>query len=172
MMLIFFSEGIIMVLGDVIAQIYLEQIPPRQLDIHRSARFGLIGMTFVAPTVRIWYLSMEKMLGSSVTLANTFRKVGIDQLAFAPLLTAGIVAYIGKLQGQSTSDIKVKLKQELKRIVITGWKIWPTVQIVNFYFVPFLVRPLVVGAIALIWNTYLAWKTRPMPIPTLETALH
>ena len=107
-----------MVLGDVIAQLYLEKVSLRQLDIHRSAKFGLIGMTFVAPTVRIWYLSMEKMLGSSVTLANTFRKVGIDQLGFAPLLTAGILAYIGKLQGQSSSDIKVKLKKELKSIVI------------------------------------------------------
>ena len=156
------QKGIIMVLGDVIAQLYLEKVPILQLDMNRSARFGLIGMTFVAPAVRLWYLSMEEMLGSSVTLVNTFRKVGIDQLGFAPFLTAGILTYVGKLQGQTISDIQAKLRNELKNIVITGWKIWPTVQIINFYFVPFLVRPLVVGAIALVWNTYLAWKTRIM----------
>lgn len=108
--------------------------------------------------VRGWYLTMERMLGSSVTLTNTLRKVGLDQLGFAPIFTVGILTYIGKLQGQSLQDIKLKLEKELKDIVITGWTIWPAAQIINFYFVPFLVRPLVVSAVALVWNTYLAWK--------------
>jgi len=108
--------------------------------------------------VRGWYLTMERLLGSSVTLINTFRKVGLDQLGFAPIFTVGILSCIGKLQGQSVGEIKLKLESELKDIVLTGWTIWPAAQLINFYFVPFLVRPLVVSAVALLWNTYLAWK--------------
>lgn len=41
------QTGVIMASGDIIAQLYLEKIPPRHLDIKRTARFGFIGMTFV-----------------------------------------------------------------------------------------------------------------------------
>ena len=37
--------------------------------------------------------------------------------------------------------------------------IFQAAQIVNFYFVPFLLRPLYVNVVALFWNTYLAWRT-------------
>ena len=101
---------------------------------------------------------MERLFGSTVSLANTVRKVCADQLGFAPIFTVGILTCIGKLQGQSFTDIQIKLEKELLDIVLTGWTIWPATQMINFYFVPFLVRPLVVSAVALVWNTYLAWK--------------
>ena len=41
------QTGVIMASGDIIAQLYLEKIQPRHLDIKRTARFGFIGMTFV-----------------------------------------------------------------------------------------------------------------------------
>ena len=47
----FLQTGVIMASGDIIAQLYLEKIQPRHLDIKRTARFGFIGMTFVASSI-------------------------------------------------------------------------------------------------------------------------
>ena len=174
--------------GDLIAQTCFERTPMSKIDWLRTARFGLIGATFVGPTIRIWFLKLEKLVGSGVTVQKTLSKVALDQLCFAPAFQVPILAYIGLLQGQNLSQIHVKIKRELKDIILTGWKvssvqhvsihlepkivirmyisllqIWPATQLVNFYFVPFLVRPLVVGLVALGWNSYLAWKANSNP---------
>jgi len=56
-------------------------------------------------------------------------------------------------------EIKENLSQNYVDIVLTNWKIWPATQLINFYFVPFQHRILVVNFVALFWNTYLAAKT-------------
>ena len=61
-------------------------------------------------------------------------------------------------QGETAAKIEAKLKREYLDVLITGWKLWPAVQMVNFFLVPFNLRPLVVGVVALVWNTYMSWK--------------
>nr|ACO15358.1 Mpv17-like protein [Caligus clemensi] len=54
-----------------------------------------------------------------------------------------------------------KYKHTLKDILLNNspfTQIWPMAQLINFYFVPFLMRPLFVNFVALFWNSYLAWK--------------
>ena len=38
---------------------------------------------------------------------------------------------------------------------------------VNFFFVPFLLRPLVVSCVALVWNTYIAYKSNSNRTPEI-----
>lgn len=86
-----------------------------------------------------------------------------------------ILTSVGLLKGFSFEKIKDKLENELFTIMKTGWKvmhffcnsgycvlilifqIWPWVNLVNFYYVPFLLRPLVINFVAFFWYTYLAW---------------
>ena len=120
---------------------------------------------------------MEKWFGAGVTIKTTLKKVGTDQFLFAPIFSAAIISVIGTSQAVSKMISSVedkekyatlqhdilamgnKLKADYTDVLITGWTIWPATQLVNFYLVPFLVRPLVVSVVALFWNTYLAWKT-------------
>ena len=174
------QTGIIMGAGDALSQISIEK--QQKFEIDRTLRFAAIGSFFVAPTIRVWYLTLEKWFGSGVTISTTLKKVGTDQLFFAPIFSGAIISVIGVSQAISNlvmtkqdKDTKhhafkgdlLKVSHNLKRdyadIVITGWTIWPATQLMNFYLVPFLVRPLVVSIVALFWNTYLAWKTNQMP---------
>ena len=174
------QTGIIMGAGDVLSQTAIEK--QQKFEIERTLRFAAIGSLFVAPTIRLWYLTLEKWFGSGVTISTTLKKVGTDQFIFAPIFSAAIISVIGTSQAiskviMSKEDREIKyhafkydvlkvshnLKRDYTDIVITGWTIWPATQLVNFYLVPFLVRPLVVSIVALFWNTYLAWKTNQKP---------
>ena len=170
------QTGVIMGTGDVISQLVIERKP--NFEISRSIRFGVIGSFFVAPTIRMWYLTLERWFGAGVTIKTTLRKVAADQLLFAPIFSAAIIGVIGTSQSiskiafsleedkkkftalqEDIFTVAKKLKADYKDVLITGWTIWPATQIANFYLVPFLLRPLVVSVVALFWNTYLAWKT-------------
>ena len=37
------------------------------------------------------------------------------------------------------------------------FQVFPWIQLINFYYVPFLLRPLIVNIVALFWYTFLAW---------------
>ena len=169
------QTGVIMGTGDVISQLVIER--KGNFEISRSIRFGAIGSFFVAPTIRVWYLTLERWFGAGVTIKTTLRKVATDQLLFAPIFSAAIIGVIGTSQSisklafnledkkkytvlqEDIYNVAKKLRADYKDVLITGWTIWPATQIVNFYLVPFLLRPLVVSVVALFWNTYLAWKT-------------
>ena len=66
---------------------------------------------------------MERFVGSGITIQKTLTKVGLDQIGFAPIFTAGILSMIGIFQGQNFQSIKTKLDNELVDIVINGWKV-------------------------------------------------
>ena len=174
------QTGIIMGAGDALSQTVIEK--KSKYDFERTVRFSAIGSFFVAPTIRVWYLTLEKWFGAGVTISTTLKKVGTDQIFFAPLFSAAIISVIGTSQAISkaimtepdskkrydilkkdVAQVGHKLQRDYTDVVLTGWTIWPATQLINFYLVPFLVRPLVVSVVALFWNTYLAWKTNQNP---------
>ena len=123
------------------------------------------------------------MFGTSVALVPTLKKVATDQIVMAPFMSLGIINLVGISQGKRTiEELREKLSLEYVEVLLNGWKLWPVslsacalyldffslltavspfqaAQIINFYFVPFLLRPLYVNFVALFWNTYLAWRT-------------
>jgi len=145
--------------GDVIAQKFVEG--RTDIEATRVLRFGTIGCFLIAPVIRGWYLSLERVvtpLRVPNAFAATLAKVSLDQLAFAPIFNVVLISIIGLSQGETVAKIEAKLKREYMDVLITGWKLWPAVQMANFFLVPFNLRPLVVGVVALVWNTYMSWK--------------
>jgi protein Mpv17 len=49
-------------------------------------------------------------------------------------------------------------RSEYKNIVVTNWMIWVPAQVLNFRLIPLQHRQMFSNIIALIWNTYLAYK--------------
>merc|ERR1712083_1226158 len=104
------------------------------------------------------------MFGPTLTLKKTLQKVALDQFAFAPFNQIIMISSVGIMQGLNSLElIKQKLKNELPTVMFTGWKIWPAVQLVNFYYVPFLLRPLVISIVSMFWHTFLAWYSNSTP---------
>ncbi|XP_071857814.1 mitochondrial inner membrane protein MPV17 [Bombus fervidus] len=152
------QAGTLMALGDQIAQNLVERRKIKDLDFIRTAQFGCIGLFLTGPVTRTWYGILDKYIGSKGGIV-VLKKVSCDQLFFAPVFLIVLLSTIGILQGNDLEQLKEKLYNEYPDILKNNYKIWPMVQLFNFYFVPLHHQVLVVQSIALLWNTYISYRT-------------
>jgi len=147
-----------MTLGDIFAQKAIDK--KEEIDVKRMLRFTILGSCIVGPMVRSWLVILERIFGPTVTLGKTLQKLFLDQIAFAPFNQTLILSSLGIMQGLTSLELVLeKVQKELPTVVFTGWKIWPFVNLINFYYVPFQLRPLIISFVALFWFTFLAWTS-------------
>ncbi|XP_037526170.1 protein Mpv17-like [Rhipicephalus sanguineus] len=154
------TTATVLLSGDLIAQKVLER--RSNVDVVRAARFFVMGVGFVGPVIRMWHLTLERVVGSGVAGSLVFRKVLIDQVLFAPVFIASLLVVLGTLQRRSWDDIENSLRANYLQILKTSYMLWPAAQLINFRFVPLSYRPPFAGCVAVVWSTYLAWKANRM----------
>ncbi|XP_064596870.1 protein Mpv17-like isoform X2 [Liolophura sinensis] len=147
------TTGVLMGAGDVIAQIAVEKKDSSNYDYKRSIRFFLFGQIIAGPLLRGWYLTLDKLYKGNSKRA-TLLKVLTDQTVFAPSFLTFFIGTMAVMRKEPVEEVKRKIKRDFMPVLITNYKIWPAVQLVNFYFVPFQHRILVVNVVALGWNIY------------------
>ncbi|GJQ84918.1 hypothetical protein Trydic_g525 [Trypoxylus dichotomus] len=121
--------------------------------------FCTVGFCFLGPTLTVWYRLLAKHVGMKGSLV-TVKKVALDQFLFAPFCIGALLTVLGTVQGQPPKETMRKLKRDYTDIMIANYKLWPAVQLLNFYVVPLNYQVLVVQCVALSWNTYISWKTQ------------
>ncbi|KAL1460049.1 hypothetical protein WDU94_011989 [Cyamophila willieti] len=140
-------------IGDLISQTFIEGQNITDINPMRTLQYSVVGVV-VGPTVGKWYQTLERMYGKQAVV----KKVLTDQLIFSPVFIAVLVTSLNLLQGATWEAAVAKLRASYVDIILTGYQIWPLVQVVNFYFIPTQYRVLLVQAVAVVWNTYLSWK--------------
>ncbi|CAK9801914.1 Protein Mpv17 [Anthophora quadrimaculata] len=152
------QAGVLTAFGDQIAQNLVEQRQIKDLNFLRTIQFGGIGFFITGPATRTWYGILDKYIGSKGRNV-VLKKVVCDQLFFAPIFIAVLLSIIGILQGNDLKHLKMKLRDEYFDILKNNYKLWPMVQLFNFYFIPLNYQVLVVQLVALLWNTYISYRT-------------
>ncbi|CAL7943482.1 unnamed protein product [Xylocopa violacea] len=152
------QAGTLMALGDQLAQNLIERRQIKDLDFIRTAQFASIGFFIAGPVTRTWYGILDKYIGSKGGVV-VLKKVTCDQLLFAPAFLGALLSTIGVLQGNDLEHIKIKLYNEYPDILKSNYKLWPMVQLFNFYFIPLQYQVLLVQSVALLWNTYISYRT-------------
>lgn len=150
------TTATVMLSGDLIAQKVVER--RSSIDVPRAARFFTMGVVFVGPVVRGWYLILERVVGSGASSALVIKKVLLDQTIFGPLFVPSLMVGLGVLQRRSWDDIQQSVRANYLQILKTMYMIWPVAQFVNFKFVPLSYRQPFGSCVAIAWNTYLAGK--------------
>ncbi|XP_014229108.1 protein Mpv17 [Trichogramma pretiosum] len=152
------QAGALMGLGDQFAQNLVERKSFKELNFDRTAKFFAIGFCIAGPATRTWYGILDRYFGSKGA-TTVIKKVACDQFLFAPAFIVVLLSAIGLSQGKNIHELKGTLENEYPEILYNNYKLWPWVQLVNFYIVPLNYQVLVVQFVALIWNAYISYRT-------------
>ncbi|XP_007969331.2 mitochondrial inner membrane protein Mpv17 isoform X2 [Chlorocebus sabaeus] len=138
--------GSLMGLGDIISQQLVERRGLQEHQRGRTLTMMSLGCGFVGPVVGGWYKVLDRFIPGT-TKVDALKKMMLDQGGFAPCFLGCFLPLVGALNGLSAKDNWAKLQ-----------RLWPAVQLANFYLVPLHYRLAVVQCVAVIWNSYLSWK--------------
>ncbi|KAI8067018.1 uncharacterized protein B0P05DRAFT_207593 [Gilbertella persicaria] len=150
------STAVLFGAGDVIAQQLVEKQGWENHDMKRTLRMTAFGGVFAGPVLSQWYRFVDRKVTIKSPAQGLFVKVALDQFCFAPFFIAAFFTGQGLFEGKSIRDIKDKLASGYTTALVGNYKIWPAVQIVNFYFTPLNYRLMVTNVVALGWNAYLS----------------
>uniref|UniRef100_A0A672RYZ8 Mitochondrial inner membrane protein Mpv17 n=1 Tax=Sinocyclocheilus grahami TaxID=75366 RepID=A0A672RYZ8_SINGR len=144
------TAGSLVGVGDVISQQLIERRGLANHSVRRTTKMMSIGFFFVGPVVGGWYKVLDKLVTGG-TKSAALKKMLVDQVGFAPCFLGAFLGISGALNGLTVEENVAKLK-----------RLWPPVQIANFYFIPLHHRLAVVQIVAVAWNSYLSWKANKM----------
>ncbi|XP_048372002.1 protein Mpv17 isoform X3 [Sphaerodactylus townsendi] len=144
------TAGTLVGAGDVISQQLVEKRGLTGHNGQRTLKMMTVGFCFVGPVIGSWYQVLDRLVPAKTKVA-ALQKMLLDQGGFAPCFLGCFLAVVGTLNGLSVEDNWSKIK-----------RIWPAVQVVNFYFVPLNYRLAVVQCVAILFNSYLSWKTNQL----------
>lgn len=157
----YIREGInvaaIMGLGDTVAQLFIENKRLNDWDVGRTLRFSALGLVFVGPVVRRWYLFLDSKVPKELPpMKRGIRKMLIDQCLFAPPFTFVMSCMVPLANFESIDQVKARIRESFFTILARNYMLWPLAQFVNFSYVPIAYQVMYVQVIALFWNSYVS----------------
>ncbi|XP_058830448.1 mpv17-like protein 2 [Topomyia yanbarensis] len=152
------SSGLLMMLGDVVAQ-EIEQrfddVQERQYDWRRIGCMTLVGIS-QGPMHHYLYQWMDRAL-PKVDIRTVFLKIGLDQLIMSPIFIISYLYTAGLLEGNSIRQCTDEFVAKYWTIYAADWIVWPPVQFINFFWLSPKYRVLYINAITMLYNVFLCY---------------
>ncbi|CEM03235.1 unnamed protein product [Vitrella brassicaformis CCMP3155] len=126
------------------------------LDMERTFRMGAWGF-FSGPVGDAWYQwldgAVSTRLSSYAPVERLFAKVAADQLLWVPIQHAIFLALVTSLEVKRLDFDAIKKAIRLKwtKILLAGYRLWPFVQLLNFYLVPVQYRIILTDVVTIFW---------------------
>ncbi|XP_044751553.1 protein Mpv17-like isoform X2 [Coccinella septempunctata] len=114
---------------------------------------------YPGPPKVYWLRTLSERVTGRNEIFVVIRKVIWDQLLFAPLGLVLFLVSLALVQGKMSSEIQRILSEDFPKILLTNYKVWPVIQLINFYLVPLHHQVLFIQTVAILWNTYMSWMT-------------
>ncbi|OAP57069.1 hypothetical protein AYL99_09182 [Fonsecaea erecta] len=89
-------------------------------------------------------------------IPNTLRKFLFDQTLGAFVNTVAFVAAMAAFKGKSAKAVQREVERDVIPLMISSWKLWPFVALLNFTLVPVNRRVIVASVVGLFWGIYLS----------------
>ena len=86
-----------------------------------------------------------------------FKKVLFTQTFFTVTGTSLFYFTLGIAEGKSLQEASNEVRAKLWPTLLTGWKVWPIIGLINFTFVPAQLQVLFVNVISIFWGVYMSY---------------
>ncbi|KGB75383.2 protein SYM1 [Cryptococcus deuterogattii R265] len=123
------SSAVLFATGDVIAQQLIEK-KGADHDLPRTARIVTWGGLIFAPTVNLWFRTLERIPIRSRWPA-TFTRVGLDQFGFAPVVLSGFFTAMTFMEGKDFNAAKTKWHESFVPTLQANWMLFIPFQMLN-----------------------------------------
>lgn len=110
---------------------------PSPFDFERLTRFMAYGF-IMSPIQFHWFgtLSRAFPVVKGAGMMPVFKRTACDQLIFAPFGLGCFYAFMTIAEGGGAKAISRKFQDIYLPTLKANWMVWPTVQIINFRFMP------------------------------------
>jgi len=147
------SAALLIGFGDFVSQ-KLEH--KKSFDWARLFRVMTFAAFIGAPALHFWYSFLDTSF-PEYTASHVLVKTTLDQCVFTPLSILVFFAVLGLGEGLSLEEISKDLKVNFLPTLRTSFIVWPLASFINFCFVHAKFRIIFVGAVSLLWNSYLSF---------------
>lgn len=120
--------------------------------------YGLFGLIFTGPLSHLFYQWLERIT-NDLRFKQLLMLLG-ERAIFAPAITALSLYFITRFEGKSHEDGVSNLNDLYKLILVNNWKYLTLPVLINFRFVPPMLRVLVANIIGFCWIVFLSAKRR------------
>lgn len=171
------QTGVIMAVGDLIAQSYLEDkgFDFDKLDFRRTAKFTAVGLLYAGPVLTFWQQIMRGYLPRRApALEKAITKTITTQIYLTPAVCGGIVGLCGTLKDEKLSIEAMQRNIESNFFKITGnaYAFWPIIQLVSNVLSP-AIKSGIICVASIMWSSYLSTvllgKDKPPELPPKPT---
>ncbi|CAH0406488.1 unnamed protein product [Chilo suppressalis] len=125
-------------------------------DWWRSARYGLYGSCYVAPTLYSW-LTVANVMWPGNTVKVGLIKTFVETLTYTPLAMCSFYLIMSLLEMKPFHEAVAEVKAKLLPTYKVGASVWPTIAMINFCLIPPRNRVPFISICSLIWTCFLAY---------------
>uniref|UniRef100_A0A1I7SA39 Mitochondrial inner membrane protein Mpv17 n=1 Tax=Bursaphelenchus xylophilus TaxID=6326 RepID=A0A1I7SA39_BURXY len=130
-----------------------------EIDYQRVLNFGLVTMAIVGPIQFHWFRFLSRFI-EGTSFKTGFKRMVVDQLIAAPLLTSLFLFNIQLLESKSIDTSINRTRNVLGAVMTNNYKLWPMVQLINMSVVPLEYRIIFLQFVGLFWNCYISYMTK------------
>ncbi|TKR82400.1 hypothetical protein L596_016131 [Steinernema carpocapsae] len=153
------SAGILAASGDAFCQLLIQRNP--KYDFVRTARFFGATVCVVAPLQTRWFRFLERHVNSrSAKIISPVKRVIVDQAFGAPFFNTLFLFSLASLEHRKVSTATHIVQHQIGPVLLANYKLWPFVQLFNFYVVPLHYRIVLLQFVGIFWNAYISYATQ------------
>uniref|UniRef100_A0AC34EZX4 Uncharacterized protein n=1 Tax=Panagrolaimus sp. ES5 TaxID=591445 RepID=A0AC34EZX4_9BILA len=139
------------------------------INFKRAAGFAAIVSFCVAPLCYKWYQVIERTfpaVGPKWKLA--LKRMTMDQVIGAPFFSSLILFNLNMIETRSVKTSVAKTADIVPTVLLTNYKFWPFIQMVNLALVPIQYRVVMVQFCSIFWNMYISYMQHNSAKETID----
>lgn len=134
------------------------QDPKPKLDYMQIFNYTLFGALYTGPILKYWWYWLDqKIFVNKQAFLRPVKMMALDIVTCRFLIIAAFVYYVSLTQGKPIVECNEDFVDKIYPVYYESLKVWPLATLINFYLVPLPLRVLFANAVALGWNTYMAY---------------